>query len=282
MRKKEIAVDCFAIILGSFILAVGLNMFLVPNEIAAGGVSGIATVLYITFGFPMSISVLVLNGLLFIIGWKTLKKWELAKSLMGIVALSLFLQLTQGIHRYCGDLLIASVFGGLLSGMGVGITVYRGASTGGSDMAALMICRKLRGMSVAMTIMILDGIVIAISGFAFSSITIMLHAVIAVYVAAKVTDFITVYGDNVKQVQIISEKNEEISRKIMEELKRGTTGIYTKGLYTNRDSMTVMCVVRRGELRRVMKIIREIDKNAFVTIGDVREVIGEGFKEMEG
>lgn len=282
MKIKNIFFDVFCVALGSLVLAVALNVFLVPNEIAAGGVSGIATVLYIVFGVPLSVTVLVVNALLFVGGFAILGKWELVKSLLGIVFLSAFLELTKMLPSYTEDLLMAAVFGGVLCGLGVGITVSRGASTGGSDMLALMICRKAKHLSVASVILITDIAVILFSGFAFSSVTIMLYASTTVYIAAKVTDFVAVYGQTAKQIQIISNKAEEISTEIMQSLKRGTTGYYTKGMYTGRDRMTVHCVVNKREVYKVLNIVKEIDENAFVTIGDVREVIGEGFKEMEG
>jgi uncharacterized membrane-anchored protein YitT (DUF2179 family) len=274
--------DVLGVVFGSFILATAINVFLVPNEIAAGGVSGIATVLYLVFEVPLSATVLVANALLFIGGFAVLGKWELVKSLLGVAFLSVFLELTKMLPVYTDDLLMAAVFGGALSGLGIGITVSRGASTGGSDMLALMVCRKAKHLSVAGVILVTDVLVILISGFAFSSVTIMLYAAVTVYIAAKATDFVAVYGQTAKQIQIISNKAEEISTEIMQSLKRGTTGYYTKGMYTGRDRMTVHCVVNKREVYKVLNIVKEIDENAFVTIGDVREVIGEGFKEMEG
>ena len=278
--KRKIFVDILGVVAGSLILAVAINVFLVPNEIAAGGVSGIATVLYIVFGVPLSVTVIVINMLLFALGFAVLGKWELVKSLLGVIFLSLFLELTKMLPGYTEDLLMASVFGGAISGLGIGITISRGASTGGSDMLALMVCRKAKHISVATVILLTDSLVILLSGFAFSSITIMLYATVAVYIAAKVTDYVSLYGNTSKQIQIISNKAEEISEKIMKLLHRGTTGYYTKGMYTGKDRMTVHCIVNKREVYRAINIIKEIVRDAFITVGDVREVIGEGFKEM--
>ncbi len=281
MNKREIAIDLISVIIGSVMLSIGINMFLVPNEIAAGGVSGIATVLYLSLGVPMSLTVLTVNGFLFVLGWKTLRKWELIKSLLGVIFLSFFLQVLNIFPGYTEDIFIAAIFGGILCGLGIGITVHRGASTGGSDMAALIASKKFRGISVATFIMIFDGGVILASGYAFSSVTIMLYAVVSAYISVKVTDFITVNGDNAKQLMVMSSKIEQIGEKVMAEIGRGATGIYSRGLYTKRDGMSLLCVVRRGELHRVLKIVKEQDPDAFVTVGEVRQVIGEGFKRME-
>ena len=278
MKTKNVLFDILGLVIGSFVLSAAINVFLVPNEIAAGGVSGIATVLYLVFEVPLSATVLVANALLFVGGFAVLGKWELVKSLLGIVFLSAFLEFTKMFPAYTEDLLMAAVFGGVLCGVGIGITVSRGASTGGSDMLALMVCRKAKHLSVAGVILVADVAVILLSGFAFSSITIMLYASTTVYIAAKVTDFVAVYGQTAKQIQIISDKAEEISAKIMQIVERGTTGYYTKGMYTGTDRMTLHCVVNKREVYRVVNIVKEIDGNAFVTIGDVREVIGEGFK----
>ncbi|MBQ3054211.1 MAG: YitT family protein [Clostridia bacterium] len=277
MKFKDVCTDILCIFIGALILAFGINIFLLPNEIAAGGVSGIATVLFITFKIPMSVTVIIVNGILFAFGFKKLKVYELIKSILGIIFLSFFLEVTQNIYIYKEDILISAIFGGVFCGIGIGITVSRGASTGGSDMMALMVARSLRGVSVALIILITDAIVILISGFAFSSITIMLYAVIAVYITSVATDFVCNFGDAEKQVQIISEKAEVISERIMRELQRGTTGFYTRGMYTGNSGMAIICIVRRNEVSKVIKIINQTDKKAFVTICDVREVIGEGF-----
>ena len=262
-------------------LALGINIFLVPNEIAAGGVSGLATVLFLTLHIPLSVTVLIINGLLFVGGVALLKRWELVKSLLGVAFLSLFLEITSFLPTYVEDSLMAAVAGGVVCGLGIGITVARGASTGGTDMLGLMVSRKTKRFPVAAVMLAADGAVILLSGVAFSSVTIMLYAVLTAYISAKVTDFITVYGENAKQIQIISGKSGEIAKRIMNELRRGTTGIYSKGMYTGADSMTVLCVVHRRQVHSVIHIVKEIDKYAFITVGDVREVIGEGFKDIE-
>ncbi len=281
MLKVKI-IDVLYIIIGSLVLAAGINVFMIPNELAAGGVGGLATVLYLTLKIPLSLTVLVLNGFLFIFGAKCLKKWELVKSLLGVVFLSLFLELTTGLPKYTDDLLMAALAGGLLSGVGTAMTVIREASTGGSDMLGLMLARRFHGVSVGLVILVADAAVILISGFAFSSITIMFYAALSVYIGAKVTDGMVVFGDSAKQIQIISVKADIIADRIMNEIGRGATGIYSKGLYSGKDSMTVLCVVNRREARHVINIVKEIDRLAFITIDDVHEVIGAGFKNIGG
>ncbi len=277
---KKFLIDTLYIIIGSFILAFGVNVFLVPNEISAGGVSGIATVLYIVFKVPLSATVISVNLLLFIFGWRTLTKKELLKSLTGIIFLSLFLEITLYLPKYTDDLLLSAVFGGLICGFGISLVIMRGASTGGTDMFAIMVSKKLSGVSYAGIIFITDAVIVGISGFAFSSITIMFYAAICLYFQAKVVDLFAVMGSIAKQIQIVSDKAEIIAEKILES-GRGVTGVYIKGFYTGKDKMMLMCVAKSRELGKVIKIIKDTDKFAFITIGEVKEVIGEGFKNIE-
>lgn len=277
-KAKHIIADYLYIAAGSFILALGVNCFLVPMKISTGGVSGVGMVLYYFFDIPLSVTTLAINILLFVIGFKMLKKTSLLKTMAGIVLLSLFLELTSKMGTYTEDMLIAAVFGGVLVGVGVGLTVMREASTGGSDFAALMIKKAVPHASVALIIMIIDGIIIAASGLAFSNYTITFYSVISLYIAGKVTDFLMVRGDWAKSVYIISEKHKEIAKEIIESMDRGVTGIYGKGIYNDKDRMLLMCIVKSREVPQLLEKIKRLDEKAFTIISDVREVHGEGFK----
>jgi uncharacterized membrane-anchored protein YitT (DUF2179 family) len=277
---KKLASDYFIIALGAFILALGINVFLVPVKISTGGISGIATVLYHIMHIPMSITTLIINLTLFFFGYKTLKKSSVLKNLAGIVFLSLFLQLTESIPGYSEDIMISAIFGGILVGLGVGLTVLREGSTGGSDFAALMLNKIIPHISVASFILLIDSAVILASGIAFNDVTIMFYSVLSLYISTKVTDFVLVQGDFAKSMYIISEKNEEIAKYIMTVLERGVTGIYSRGMYNNKDSNMLMCVVKSKEVQSIHNEIKKLDNNAFIIISDVREVRGEGFKEI--
>lgn len=277
-KARKIATDYLYIAVGSFILAFGINYFLVPMKISTGGVSGVGTVLYYFFNVPLSVTTLAINAVLFVCGYRMLKKSSIIKTLAGILFLSLFLEITEHFGTYTEDMLIASIFGGLLVGVGVGLTVLKDASTGGSDFAALMIHKIVPHISVATIIMILDGIVIAASGMAFKNYTIMFYSVISLYIAGKVTDFIMVRGDWAKSVYIISEKHECIAKEIIEDMDRGVTGIYGKGIYNDKDRMILMCIVRSREIPKLLEKVKRLDDKAFTIISEVREVHGEGFK----
>ena len=172
---KKTVTDYLFIIIGSFILAFGINFFLVPLKISTGGVSGVATIFYHLLNVPMSVTTLIINLILFAWGFKTLKKSTIVKNLAGIVFLSLFLQLTENFVYPTTDILISCVFGGILVGIGVGLVVLKEGSTGGSDFAALIIHKALPHISVANTILVIDTLVILASGFVFEDFNIVFY-----------------------------------------------------------------------------------------------------------
>lgn len=276
---KKTAVDYLYIVVGTFILALGINYFLVPMKISTGGVSGIGTVLYYVFEIPLSVTTLAVNAGLFVLGYKMLKKSSIVKTVIGVLFLSLFLEVTEHFGAYCEDMLIGAVFGGILVGVGTGMAVMRDASTGGSDFAALILNKIVPHVSVATFILLIDAVVIAISGVVFENYTVMFYSAISLYISSKVTDFLLVRGDWAKSVYIISKNHDcEIAQMIINDIDRGVTGIYSKGFYHNRDCTMLMCVAKSREIPKLLEKIKGIDKDAFTIISDVREVHGEGFK----
>ena len=271
--------DYLYITIGSLILAFGINIFLVPYKISTGGVSGAATIFLYVFRMPMSVTTLVLNLILFVIGYKTLPKSSIIKTLVGIVFLSVFLQLTSYISCYSDDMMISAIFGGVLVGVGVGLVVLKDASTGGSDFAAMILNKTIPYISVATFILIIDTLIILTSGIVFRDYTIMFYSVLSLYVSTKVTDMILVKGDYAKSVCIISEKSNVIAKEIMETIERGVTGIYSKGLYNGKDGLMLLCIVKSKELHILMNMVKKTDREAFVIISEARKVLGEGFKE---
>lgn len=274
--------DYLQIAVGSFLVALGVNFFLVPCKISTGGVSGLGTIFYYFFGIPLSLTVFVVNVVLFLIGYRLLKRASIIRTGAGILFLSLFLELTEGLLVYSEDLLIASVFGGILVGAGVGLTVLKDASTGGSDFLALMLHKLVPHISVAGFMLLIDSIVIAVSGLAFRNYTVMLYSVISLYICSKVADLLLVRGEYAKSVLIISRENERIAAEIMQDMERGVTGIYSRGFYGGKDGMMLMCIVRSKELPHLIERIERLDKNAFTVISEVRQVVGAGFgKRMQ-
>ena len=176
-------------------------------------------------------------------------------------------------------MIIGSVFGGILCGVGVGLVVFCEGSTGGSDFAALILHRLFPHIGIATYILVIDAGVILLSGIVFQNWSVMFYSVISLYISSKVTDFLLVRGDFAKSVTIISPHSHEIADEIMEKMERGVTGYFTHGCFTKTDGMTIVCVVRGREVPTLLSIVKKKDPSAFTVISDVRSVHGEGFGE---
>jgi len=280
MQKKSMRImsDYVYIAIASFILAFAVNFFLVPSKISTGGLSGVGNILLYIFNIPLSVTTLAFNAVLFVFGYRMLERGAVVKTVFGILFLSLFLELTSFLPTYTEDRLISAVFGGILAGLGVGMCVFRDASTGGSDFAALMINKRFPHIPIAWIIMTIDAVVILASGIAFRDYTVMFYSVISMYIAGKVTDFMLVRGDFAKNVFIISKKPQVIAEEVMRVMQRGVTGLYGKGFYSDEDRTVLMCIVRSREVSTLVDIAKKIDKDAFTVVSDVKKVLGEGFQ----
>lgn len=281
MKKfKSIIVDYLYIAIGAFIVAVSVNLFLLPLKLSTGGVSGVATILYYIAHIPLSLTVFAINIILFFLAYKKLNKSSLVKTTAGVVFLSLFLEITSIFNIGFNDIFISSVFGGILTGIGIGFTVLRNASTGGSDFAALIINKSFPHISLAKTIFIIDFTIVLISGIVFKNYVITLYSLVSLYISSKVADWILVSGDYAKSVFIISQKNNEIANVILNDMNRGVTGIYSRGYYNRIDSTMLMCIVRSKEIPPLLNKIKDLDTNSFIIISDVRQVHGQGFRSI--
>ena len=277
-KYKCILTDYVFVIAGTFFLALGLNNFLVPLKLSSGGISSLATIFYHLFDIPLSVTNLICNAVLFAFGYKYLGKQSVLKTISGILFLSFFLELTLKFPTYSEDVIIATAAGGVCVGIGVGLVISRGASTGGSDFAALILNRFFPHISATDFIMIIDCTIIVAAGAVFKSVTVTAYSVISLYISIKISDYICTCGDSAKSIYILSEKSEKISSRIMKRFERGVTGIYSKGMYSENNKMMLMCVVSPKELPALVHVVRDIDKSAFIIISDVKEVLGEGFK----
>ena len=272
--------DYTQITLGCAILAMGLQLFLVPNRISSGGVSTLSTVLFYLFDLPLSVTTLSLNALLLAFGYRYLGRSAVVKTVVGVVLLSGFLELAALLPVYTEDVLMATLSGGVLVGVGVGLVIRRDASTGGSDLAALILRRFFPHLSVAHLLLVIDCIIIAVSGLAFRSLTVTLYSFVAMFLCSRVADVILTHGTAAKSVYILSSKTDEIAALVLRDFSRGVTGIYSRGVYSERDRMMLLCVVSPKELPRLVRAVRALDRSAFAIITDVREVVGEGFRSL--
>jgi len=265
--------------IGALVGALALNLFLVPVRLAPGGVSGISTVVYHLSGISVGILIFVINIPIFILGFVNFGKRFVAWSVVGTFALALFVFLTEWVSPVTEDLLLASVFGGALLGLGLGVVIRVGATTGGSDIVAKSVYKRFPAVSIGQFILIVDILVIAFAGIVFGQWEIILYSGIALYISSKVIDAVVEGLDFAKAAFIISDKSDEIGKYVLEQMGRGVTGLSGCSLYTGRDRMVLMCVIKKHEINRLKSAIREIDPKAFVVLSDAREVLGQGFKE---
>ena len=279
-KTKRIIFEYMMIVLGTFLISYAVNVFLIPLKLSSGGIGSIGTVLLYVFNVPLSVTNIVLNAILFIAGYRFLSKTTLIKTVFGIIFFTIFLQLTTYMHIYKEDILISSLAGGILIGIGVGVVIRTEASTGGSDFAGLMLSKLFPHFSVPVIILFIDCFIIILSGIVFGSITITFYSAIVLVTAAKVSDFVLFVGDRAKMVFVISKSINEVSLCITQKFNRGATGIYCRGMYSSEDKLMLFCALSPRELPKIVKEIKSIDPDAFVVITDAREVIGEGFKKI--
>ncbi|MBQ6824412.1 MAG: YitT family protein [Clostridia bacterium] len=263
------------IILGSLLLSLSLNQLLAPNKISSGGIGSIGTVLLHFFGIPLSVTTVVLNLALFLLGFRFLGKKALLKSGLGILLLTAFLQWTAALPIYRGDLLIATLLGGVLMGAGLGLVIRQGASTGGSDLAALILHRFWPHCSMADLILLLDCTVILMASLVFRSVTVAGYSLLSMFIAARVTDFILTLGNTAKRVEIFSKEHAAITQAILTQLKRGVTALHSTGQYTQTEGRALLCVVSPKQLPSLMELVKELDSTAFIVVTDAREVRGD-------
>jgi len=269
------------IVIGSVITAVALNMFLVPNKIAAGGVSGIATVLYYQFRLPVGVTMMVINIPLFIAGIRYIGGAFGVKTFFSTLILSVVIDLTTFLPVITRDPMLASIYGGALSGIGLGMVFRSGATTGGTDFAARIVHKFVPFFTIGQILLAIDFLVIAYAGIVFRNFELSLFSIASLYVSSRIIDAILEGVDFAKSVFIISSRSNEIAERIMKDLDRGVTGLKGIGMYSKYDRTVLMCVLRRSEIQALKSIVQKIDKNAFIILTDAREVLGEGFKTYD-
>lgn len=267
--------DYGLIVLGTMISGWSFGSFFLPYDIAPGGVTGISTILvkYI----PLNVGMLsfIINVPLFLLGWRTVG-WRFAvRSFIAMGLLSLFID-SMPVHDLTGNVMLAAVFGGVLLGAGLGMVVRGGATTGGTDMAAKMVHHRMSFVSIAGILFGIDGIVVVLAALIFG-VEAGLWALVSLFAASKAMDAVIKGFNTAMQFMIISNHSEEIVSRIHGEIDRGCTRLMAEGTYSGRPVGTLICVLSRTEAPRLKKIVAEIDPDAFVTVCDVHEALGEGF-----
>ena len=267
------------IIAGAAVMGFALELFLVPSQIAAGGVGGLATVVYHLTGLPVSLLIFLINIPIFIIGAMNFKMKFLYVSLIGTISLSASSAVFAFLPPITNDIVLAAVFGGAVFGFGLGMVILAGGTTGGTDILALVLRHRLPRFSVGQFFLLIDGLVIALAGLAFRRWDTILYSALTLLISTFVVDTMLDGVDFAKLVYIISDKHKAISEEIYKQVSRGVTGLSAVSYYTGAEKRVLLCVTRKYELPRLKAVIHKVDPNAFLIVSDAKEVHGRGFNE---
>ncbi|MBG9735750.1 YitT family protein [Paenibacillus alvei] len=275
--KKRIT-DIAIIIAGAFIFALAVNLFVIPNDFGEGGVTGVTIILYYVFGWSPGLMNLILNAVLLIVGYKFLDKNTTIYTIIAVVFNSLFLHLTESWRIASNELMINAIFGGIFAGVGIGLIIRVGGTTAGSTILA-RIMNKYLDWNVSYALLFFDLIVAFASFFIIGAQGLML-TIAMLYVGTKVMDFIIEGLNPKKAVTIISKEHDRIAEQVNIVMDRGVTVLEGHGYYTKDRKQVLYIVISKQEVSTLKKIVRATDKDAFITIHDVRDVFGEGFIDI--
>ncbi len=279
-KIKEFLKDIIYYVIGGSIYSVAVTVFLSANEISPGGVTGIATVLNYLFSTPIGAVIFLINVPLFIIAFLRLGKGFIIKTAAATAVTSLLLDsLVIVLPEMKIDLILASVFGGTLMGLGVSIIMLRGSSTGGVEIVAKLVSIKYPYISMGRLMLILDFSVVVVSAFIYKNVESALYSTVALYACSKIMDLVLYGADRGKVVYIISDKAQYIVCDILNKMGRGATYLNVEGAYTGDKRKMIMCTVRRNEVHNIYAAVRHYDKSAFVVVCEAGEILGEGFKK---
>ena len=279
MNIKKFCIEVIGTIIGSAIMAMAVSLFLLPNELSTGGFSGIATIAYYLMKIPMGITILILNIPLFIFTGLKIGKSFLAKTIVGTVSLSIFIDIFDKFECLTSDKFLACIYGGILTGLGTAIILKSHSSTGGSDLITIIIKEYKSTFKTGSVITIIDVSIVALNVIFLKNIEIGLYSGVAIYLMGKIIDILFEGIYFTKLLFIISDKNEEISKQIESKIERGVTGLFGKGMYTNKNKLILMCAVGRNDISHVKQLVKKIDPKAFIIVTNSREVLGMGFNE---
>lgn len=281
--KKNTIIEFLGLIIGCIFMGVALNMFFKPYTIAPGGLSGLSLVISKFTGLSVSTIMLIIGVPLLVFSIKILGKKDAIKTFIGMIILSAVLKVTEPLATMgvIQDALLATISGGILLGVGLGIVFSVDGSTGGTDLIALLVNRVIPSLPVSKCLIIIDGMVVLSAGIANGDIETGLYSAMALYIVFKVIDAIISGFDYSKAFMIITEDKDELKEAILNDVKRGVTILDGKGGYTNNDKSILLVVVNNKKQEvHLKKLIKKVDSNAFIIVSDVHEVLGEGFKSI--
>ncbi len=260
---------------GALVYSLGLNAFIVGNHLAEGGFVGLSILALYKFQVPIGISFFILNIPVLILGWRFFGHSFILKTMLGVVAVSIFSIATQHVMEHVHDRLLAALYGGVICGAGLGVIFRSGGTTGGADILA-RIARHYLGYSMGRMLFASDVVVIALIALVIGQETAM-YSLVALFVASRVIDFVIEGISSSRAALIISDHSMQIAERIHEAMGRGTTFLNGQGGFTGADKKIVYCVVSRDEVIRLQQLVHALDDQAFVVLNDVHDVMGEGF-----
>ncbi|MGG3282061.1 YitT family protein [Paenibacillus solani] len=276
MKKR--AFDMIMLLIGAFIFALAVNLFVIPNDFGEGGVTGISIILYYTLKWSPALVGIILNGILLMVGYKLLDKKTTIYTIIAVAFHSLFLHLTESWHIASNEPVINAIFAGLFAGVGIGLIVRVGGTTAGTVILARL-ANKYWDWNISYALLFFDLIVAGLSVFVIGIEKVMFTVVI-LYIGTKAMEFIIEGLNPKKAVTIISPHHDRIAIRVTEVMDRGVTVLRGYGYYTGQTKDVLYIVISKQEVSMLKKIVRAEDKDAFVTIHDVRDVFGEGFIDI--
>lgn len=281
-RRKAVLrwiVDLIIIFFGATVYSVGLHCFSVPNDIVAGGVGGVATLINAVSGINVGILYGIINAPLIIVGFIFLGKKMMVKTFFAVAVMTVMTDygLASAPVYENGDRLLATVFAGIFFGAGLGVVYLREGTTGGTDIINKLINKKYPHFSLGAIMLGTDAVVIAASMLVYGNIEAGLYAIIAIFICSKVMDMLLYGSFEGKMLLIFSDKYHEISEYVMKSLNRGVTWLNATGAYSEKDKQVICCAVHKNEYSKIKRKVKEIDPHAFIIITNAGEVLGEGF-----
>lgn len=284
IRKKLPYFDYILIIVGTAIMALAINSIFDPNAMVMGGFSGLAIIIksvtgqIIEGGIPLWITNIVLNIPLFLLGIRIKGARFMVKSIVGAVALTVWLAVIPIMEIVHDDFVLASLYGGVIMGVGIGLVFLGNGTTGGTDTVAALVQHYLKQYSIPQVMQIVDAMIVVLGAFVFG-VSKAMYAIIAIFIVTKISDGIIEGVKYSKGVYIITNEQEKMSQAILYQIERGLTGIDVRGMYSNVEKYMLFCVVSKKQIVELKEVVTQVDPRAFIIISDVREVLGEGFVE---
>lgn len=274
--KKRI-LNSITIVFGLLLIAFSVSTLIAPNKIIQGGVSGLAVIIFYISGMPISVTNLLINAILIVLGIKILGKRFIAKTLVSVVILSFFLEVFSSFPALTDDKLLASIFGGITYGLGIALTLTKGASSGGTDIAGRIVQHFFPHIPIGKLLLVIDSMVILGGFIVFRDLNLVMYGIITIFISTFSIDYLIKKLNISKIAFIITKKGDDITNRLITTSGRGVTKINVVGAYTNEEKYMLMCAIKENEMPEFQRKIEEIDEEAFTVFSESQQIFGNGF-----